>query len=70
MLDDLTNEMVSEVLPALHFLNVDGRTTTSVQEFIAARQLSGRPVTIVETQEEFEVLEACYGEATSSSSTI
>ncbi len=59
VLDDLTKEMVVKVFPALRFLNLDGRPTRSVQRFIAARRLSGCPVTIVKTLEEFERLEAC-----------
>jgi len=51
VLDDLPEEMVAEVLPALRFLNLDGRPTRSVWRFISARQLSGCPVTIVNTQE-------------------
>lgn len=63
ILDDLTKEMVADVLPALRFLNIDGQMTRSVKQFIAARQLSMRPVTIVKTQKEFEMLEARCGGA-------
>jgi hypothetical protein len=42
VLDGLTREMVAEVSPALRFLNLSGRPTRSVRQFISAsaRRLS------------------------------
>ena len=44
----LTDDMVTEVLPALQMLNLAGQPLTSgaLEKFIAVRQLSGRPVTV------------------------
>ncbi|KAH9167714.1 hypothetical protein EDB89DRAFT_112347 [Lactarius sanguifluus] len=39
-------EMVAELLPALESLCLEYQPASSVAEFVAARQLSGRPVTI------------------------
>ena len=55
-LEDISLETVAEVLPSLDLICFEGRPASSVEKFIAARQLSGRPVTVtvIETEEEFD----------------
>jgi hypothetical protein len=52
--DIITSEMVEEVLPSLDLIRVVGQPASSIEKFTAARQLSGLPVTIVETETEFD----------------
>jgi hypothetical protein len=54
-LDDITGETVAEVLPSLDMICLAGQPASSVKKFgfVAARRLSGRPVTVVNTKEEF-----------------
>jgi hypothetical protein len=52
--DIITTGMAEEVLPSLDLIRVVGQPASSVEKFTAARQLSGRPVTIVETETEFD----------------
>ena len=62
-LEDITEEMVTEVLPSLDLICLDARPVPSVEKFIAARRLSDRPVTIVDTKTEFrERLESYISE--------
>ncbi|KAH9028379.1 hypothetical protein EDB85DRAFT_1613732 [Lactarius pseudohatsudake] len=51
-LEDNAEEMVTEVLPALELLLLD-RDDNKLEGFLSLRRLSGRPVTIVNTQDEF-----------------
>jgi len=55
VLEDIAEEMVTEVLPALHLLWLvdNSEPVGSTERFLSLRQLSGRPVTIVNTQDEF-----------------
>ena len=53
-LNDCSAEMVAEVLPVLSVICIDGQPVSCIEKFIAARQLSGCPVTIVETHERLE----------------
>jgi hypothetical protein len=53
-LEDITGQMVAEVLPSLDLIYLAGRRASSVKRFVAARRLSGRPVTVVETETELE----------------
>jgi hypothetical protein len=46
--------MVAEVLPVLDLIYLVDQPVTSVEKFLAARQLSGHPVTIVDTEAEFD----------------
>src|ERR1700677_3111838 len=50
----ITAEMVDEVLPSLDLIRIVGQPASSIEKFIAARQLSGRPVTVIETETEFD----------------
>ncbi|KAI9437227.1 hypothetical protein H4582DRAFT_2153394, partial [Lactarius indigo] len=52
-LEVLTGEMVSEVLPVLDLIYLDDQPVPSVEKFIAERQLTGRPVTVVSTEADF-----------------
>ena len=59
-LEEATNDMVAEVLPALDliWLEEEGnqesdRPVGSIEGFLSLRQLSGRPVTVVDTEDEF-----------------
>ncbi|KAH9164803.1 hypothetical protein EDB89DRAFT_2077549 [Lactarius sanguifluus] len=52
-LEDITGDMVSEVLPVLDFIYLDDQPVPSVEKFLAERQLTGRAVTIVSTEAEF-----------------
>jgi hypothetical protein len=52
--DVITTGMVEEVLPSLDLIRVVGQPASSIEKFTAARQLSGPPVTIVETETEFD----------------
>lgn len=61
VLDRLTSELITEVLPALRFLNLSGQPTGSILWLIiSARQLTGFPLTIIKTREEFRALESRY----------
>jgi len=53
-LEDTTEAMVDEVLPSLNLICVVGQLASSIEKFIAARQLSGRPVTVIDTESEFD----------------
>jgi len=52
-LEDIAGEMVVQVLPSLHLVHVVGQPASSVEKFVAVRWLSGRPVTVVDTEMEF-----------------
>ena len=47
-------EMITEILPVLKLLCLDGRPLLYVNKFIALRRNCGHPVTFVETKEVFE----------------
>jgi len=62
-LEGTTEEMVAEVLPALHTIWLDNKDhdkepleegSMKLQQFLSLRKSSGHPVTIVNTQEELE----------------
>jgi hypothetical protein len=52
-LEDITVEMAAEVLPSLDLIHLEGQPAPSINKFIAVRQLSGRPVTVISTKTEF-----------------
>ena len=53
-LEDMpAGRMFTDALPSLDLLYLEGQPESSVEEFVTARQLSDRPVTIVETKTEF-----------------
>ena len=45
-LEDVAEEMVPELLPALSSIRLEGLLASSVDKFVAVRRLSGRPVTV------------------------
>jgi len=47
-LEDIAGETVAEVLLSLDSICLVDQPASSVKKFVAARQLSGRPVTVVE----------------------
>ena len=53
-LEDLTSQAVTQTLPSLDLIYLAGKPSPSVEKFVAARHLSGRPVTVVETKMEFD----------------
>ena len=53
-LEGITGDMVTEVLPSLDLICLDGKPASSIRIFLAVRQLSGRPVTVVDTKTEFD----------------
>ena len=54
-LEDVTGEMVTEVLPSLHLLIYqDPEELVSAQQFVFLRQLYGCPVTIREAHDEYD----------------
>ena len=62
-LEDIPEEMLTEVMPALHLLWLDeeyrreeDEPVVSIERFLSLRQLSGRPVTVVNTEDEFNEL--------------
>ncbi|KAH9037531.1 hypothetical protein EDB84DRAFT_1675637 [Lactarius hengduanensis] len=62
-LEDIAGETVDEVLLSLDLIYLVDQPTSSIEKFVAARRLSGRPVTVIETETEFdERLESYTGE--------
>ncbi|KAH9172847.1 hypothetical protein EDB89DRAFT_1905745 [Lactarius sanguifluus] len=52
-LEDIIGEMAAEVLPTLDLIYLMGLPASSVENFVTARRLSGRPLTVVDTEREF-----------------
>ncbi|KAI9435980.1 hypothetical protein H4582DRAFT_2079110 [Lactarius indigo] len=52
-LEDITGDMVTKVLPVLDLVYLDGQPASSIERFLAARQLSDRPITVIDTEAEF-----------------
>ena len=53
VLESITGESVAEVLPSLGLIYLADQPASSVEKFVASRRLSDRPVTVVETEIEF-----------------
>jgi len=53
-LQNITGETAAEVLPALELLCLENQPTTSVKKFVAARQNTSRPVTVINEEREFQ----------------
>ena len=53
-LEDIAWETVAEVLPSLDLIYLAGQPVSSIEKFVAARRLSDRPITVVETQTAFD----------------
>jgi hypothetical protein len=52
-LERIAEEMDADVLPVLDLIHIGDQPVSCIEKFLAARRLSGRPVTIVETRAEF-----------------
>ncbi|KAH9037543.1 hypothetical protein EDB84DRAFT_1560637 [Lactarius hengduanensis] len=53
-LEDITRGVVDEVLPSLDLIYLADQPTSSIEKLIAARRLSGRSVTVIDTETEFD----------------
>ena len=53
-LENITQETVTETPPSLDSIYLAGQPASSIEKFIAARQLSGRAVTVVDSEGEFD----------------
>ena len=53
VLENLMGEMAAEVLPSLDLICLEGQPSSSVEKFVSTRQLSGRPVTVVDSKTKF-----------------
>ncbi|KAH9163249.1 hypothetical protein EDB89DRAFT_2234334 [Lactarius sanguifluus] len=51
-LEDITAETVTEVLPSLDSICIEDQPASSIEKFVTARRVSGRPVTVVDTEME------------------
>jgi hypothetical protein len=67
VLEAVTGEMVAEVLPTLDFIYLDALPISCVEKFLAARRISGDPVTIIDTAAEFDERVKSYGPPSASS---
>ena len=52
-LEDIASESVAEVLPCLDLIYLEDRPDSSIEKFAAARQRSGCPVTVIQTEMRF-----------------
>jgi hypothetical protein len=59
-LEDLPAEMVSEVLPSLRLIFLEGQQKSSLKKFLAARRLSGRPVMMVDENPVLDEIAECF----------
>ena len=54
-LESIVGQMlIAEVLPSLELIYMEGQPASTVGKFVAARQLADLPVTVVDTEEEFD----------------
>ena len=53
-LKSITGEVVFEALSSLDSICLENRPTYSIEKFVTVHQLSGRPVTVVDTEVEFD----------------
>ena len=52
--------MVAGAFPSLDLIFLEGQPASSVGKFLAARKFSGRPVTVVDTETEFDEMVEYY----------
>ncbi|KAH9037544.1 hypothetical protein EDB84DRAFT_1138083 [Lactarius hengduanensis] len=52
-LEDISGELITEVLPSLDLVCMERQPASTIEKFIAARELSGCPVIVVDTETEF-----------------
>ena len=60
-LKSVTGEMVAKALSSLDLIYLKGPPTSSIQKFVDVRLLSDRPVTVVNTEAEFDERLKAYG---------
>jgi hypothetical protein len=53
-LEDITAEMITEVLPSLGLICLEGKPASSHEKIVAIRRFSDHPITVAETIEEFK----------------
>ena len=53
-LENITGGIFAEALPSLDLIHLAGQPASSIEKFVAIRQLYGRPVTVIDTETEFE----------------
>ena len=53
-LENITGEVVAGAWPSLVLICLEDQPTSSVEKFIVARRVSGRPVTAIDTETEFD----------------
>jgi hypothetical protein len=53
-LEDIAGEMVNDVIPSLDLIRVVDQPASSIEKFIAARQLSGCPVAVIDSETDFD----------------
>jgi hypothetical protein len=53
-LENITGEMVAEALSSLDLICLEDQPTSSVEKFITVRRVSGRPVTVLRSETEFD----------------
>jgi len=53
-LEDLTDERVVGLFQFLELIFLQGQPASSIEKFVALRQLSGHPVIVVDSKEEFD----------------
>ena len=53
-LENLTGEMVSKAWSYLELICLERQPISCMEKFVSARQCSGRPVTVIHTEEEFD----------------
>jgi hypothetical protein len=58
VLEDITEVVDTEVLPALDLLCLDGQPVSSIYGYLAFRRRLGSPVTFVNTPQDFEAIES------------
>jgi hypothetical protein len=56
----ITMEMVAKMFPSIHLIFIEGQPPSSVETIVAARQLSGRPVTVVQSKAELDNMLKSY----------
>jgi hypothetical protein len=52
-LEDISRDMVTQVLPSLDLIRIVGQPASSIEKFVAGRLLSGCPMTVIDTETEF-----------------
>ena len=53
-LEGIEGEMVDDFFPCLNLIRIVDQPASSIKKFLAARQLSGRPVIVIDTEAEFD----------------